>query len=124
MYHADLGIHTMLAKIKVTPNFLQIAKKAMTAEALQSLVDELTLYPEKGVVIPGTGGVRKLRWNTGKDNKGKSGGVRVLYYYDNNAVIVLLITLFKKSVKENIDAGEKVKLKKSLPELLEIYGHE
>lgn len=93
----------------------------MTTEALQELIDALSLTPEKGTVITGTGGIRKLRWRTGKDNKGKSGGIRVLYYYDNKQVIILLITLFKKSDKENIDASEKVQLKKLLLELLETH---
>jgi hypothetical protein len=113
-----------MIQIKATPKFLQLTQKVMTTEALQELVDELALYPEKGVVIQGTGGIRKIRWRTGKDNKGKSGGVRVLYYYDKDMLIVLLITLFKKSDKENIDANEKAQLKKLLPELLRSYGHE
>lgn len=103
---------------------MQLAQKAMTAEALQSLVDELTLNPEKGVIIQGTGGIRKLRCRTGKDNKGKSGGVRVFYYYDKAVIVVLLITLIKKSERENIDPSEKALLKKSLPELLRSHNHE
>ncbi|MGB6977301.1 MAG: type II toxin-antitoxin system RelE/ParE family toxin [Gammaproteobacteria bacterium] len=111
-------------RIKVTPKFLQLAQKVMTTEALQELVDALALSPEKGAVIQGTGGIRKIRWRTGKDNKGKSGGVRVLYYYDKNMLVVLLIMVFKKSDKENIDMSEKAQLKKLIPELLRSYGHE
>ena len=113
-----------MTNIKATPKFMRLAQKVMTAEALQELIDELALYPEKGALIQGTGGIRKLRWRTGKDNKGKSGGIRVLYYYDKTILIVLLITLFKKSEQENIDAAEKAQLKKLLPELLRNYGHE
>lgn len=103
---------------------MQLAKKAITEDALQDLVDMLTISPEKGVLIQGTGGIRKIRWRTGKDSKGKSGGVRVLYYYDKDGLLVLLITLFRKSDRENIDAGEKAELKKLLPEILRRYGHE
>lgn len=113
-----------MIKVKATPKFIQLAKKILTSEALQELIDELSLQPEKGAVIAGTGGIRKLRWRTGKDNKGKSGGVRVLYFYDKSTVIVLLITVYKKNDKENIDAAEKIELKKLLPELLEKYSHE
>lgn len=113
-----------MTKIKATPKFMQLAIKAMAPDALQELIDELTLHPEKGTIIQGTGGIRKIRWRTGKDNKGKSGGVRVLYYYDNNVVFVLLITLFRKSDKENIDTAEKIQLKKLLPELLRKYSNE
>lgn len=110
--------------IKATPKFMQLAKKVMTSLALQELIDRLAFDPEIGVLIKGTGGIRKLRWYTGKSNQGKSGGVRALYYYDQNIKIVLLIMLFKKSDKENIDATEKAQLRKMLPELLRSYYHE
>ncbi len=112
-----------MAPVKATPQFMRLAKKAMTAEALQELVDVLSLQPEKGALIRGTGGVRKVRWRTGKDNKGKSGGVRILYYY-GQGVLVLLVTLFRKSEKENIDTAEKNELKKLLPELVRKYKDE
>lgn len=108
-------------KIRATPKFMQVAKKIMTEEALQELIDALTLYPEKGVLIKGTSGIRKIRWRTGKDNKGKSGGIRVLYYYDKEVVIIILITLFKKSEKEDIDEKEKAQLKKIVLDLLRSY---
>jgi hypothetical protein len=111
-------------KVKATPRFVQQSQKAMSNEALQALIDHLAVYPESGAVIQGTGGIRKIRWQTGENNKGKSGGVRVLYYYDKNVLIILLITLYKKSDKENIDASEKLQLKKLLPELLRRHGHE
>lgn len=107
-----------MVEVKATVQFVKLARKAMSDEKLQELVDWLVLNPQAGVVISGTGGIRKLRWQTGKDNKGKSGGVRVLYYYENNMLVVLLITLYRKSDKENIDANEKACLKKMLPELL------
>lgn len=113
-----------MLQIKATPKFLQLAKQIMTSEALQELIDELALHPESGALIQGTGGIRKIRWRTGKDNKGKSGGIRILYYYNKGLLIILLITLFKKSDKENISAAEKAQLRKLLPELLRSYGHE
>ena len=112
-------------KIKSTPKFIQQAEKAMSKEAFQELIDHLAIYPESGAMIPGTSGIPKIRWKTGKDNKGKSGGVRILYYYDKGILIVLLITLYRKSDKENIDASEKdSELKKLLPELLRRHCHE
>lgn len=109
----------LAVKVKATPKFLRLADKAMTKEAQQELIDELAMNPEVGDIITDTGGIRKLRWRTGKNNKGKSGGIRVLYYHEEN--LVLVITLFTKSDKENIDAGEKADLKKLLPELLEHF---
>jgi hypothetical protein len=103
-------------EVKATPKFMRIAEKVMTTEALQKLIDELALHPVKGVLIKNTGGIRKIRCSTGK-NGGKRGGVRVLYYYDGKQLI-LLVTLYKKSDQENIDASEKEKLRKLIIELL------
>lgn len=105
-----------MIEVTATPKFMRLAKKAMTKEALQDLIDTLALNPEKGVIIKDTGGIRKIRWVTGKGG-GKSGGLRVLYYYDGE-YLVLLVTLFKKSDQENIDAGEKAEIRKLIDELL------
>lgn len=113
-----------MIKVKATHKFMQEAQKALSPEALQDLIDELSLFPEKGVVVVGTGGIRKMRWRTGKGDRGKSGGVRVFYYYEKNVLIVLLISLFRKADKSNIDASEKKELRKRLPELLRRYTHE
>ncbi|MFZ2315998.1 MAG: type II toxin-antitoxin system RelE/ParE family toxin [Gammaproteobacteria bacterium] len=105
-----------MIKIKATPKFIRLTKKAMTPEALQGLIDTLAVNPEQGVIIRDTGGIRKLRWATGKGG-GKRDGLRVLYYFDGEH-IVLLMTLFKKSDQENIDASEKAEMRKLIDELL------
>lgn len=109
--------------IKTTPAFDCKAKRALTAVALEELYDYLEDHPEKGDIIPGTHGVRKLRWKTGKDNKGKSGGIRVLYHYSKN-ILILLITFYEKSEKENITQLEKNELKKLIPQLVTKYKEE
>lgn len=104
-------------KVKATPQFMRLAKKTMTQEALQKLIDTLALDPEKGDLIKDTNGIRKIRCETGKGG-GKRGGIRALYYFDGEQ-LVLLVSLFKKSDKENIDAGEKATLRKLIQELSE-----
>lgn len=106
-----------MIEVKATPRFMRLAKKAMTSETLQALIDTLALDPEQGAIIKDTGGIRKIRWMTGKGG-GKRDGLRVLYYFDGEQ-IVLLLTMFKKSDQENIDAGEKEQLRKLIKELLE-----
>ena len=65
-------------------------------------------------MIRGTGGIRKLRWRTGKNDGGKSGGVRVLYHY-SKSVLLLLITIYSKTDKANMSQQERNELKKLLP---------
>ena len=59
-------------------------------------------YPEFGKVVPGSGGVRKLRW--GMSGKGKSSGVRVIYYFKKQDDEIWLLTIFSKSEVDNIPA--------------------
>lgn len=88
---------------------MRLAKKTMTPEALQELIDPLALNPEQGAIIRDTGGIRKIRWITGKGS-GKRGGLRILYYFDGE-YLVLLVTLFKKSDQDNIDSSEKAEMR-------------
>lgn len=109
--------------IKPTPEFERKAQKLMTAEAIEELFDHLLMHPEEGKVISGTGGVRKLRWYSGLNDRGKSGGVRVIYHYSNDLLIVL-ITLYAKSGKENLTRAERNTIKKLLPALIAKYKGE
>lgn len=45
----------------------------------REVIDYLAAHPKAGALLQGTGGIRKLRW--GSDGRGKSGGVRVIYYF-------------------------------------------
>jgi mRNA-degrading endonuclease RelE of RelBE toxin-antitoxin system len=106
--------------IKTTPDFEKKSAKALTSASVEALYDYLESHPEAGDIIRGTGGIRKLRWKTGKNNKGKSGGVRVLYYYKNE-ILILIITLYSKSDQDNISDAERNELKRSLPKLIDKY---
>ncbi len=63
----------------------------------------LTSNPAIGTVVPGTGGVRKLRWS--RTGMGKRGGVRVLYYVQDIKGQIWLLTVYAKSARENIAAS-------------------
>jgi len=62
----------------------------------------LLQYPESGKVVPGSGGVRKVRW--AMSGKGKSGGVRVIYYFKRQDDEIWLLTIYSKNEIENIPA--------------------
>jgi hypothetical protein len=59
-------------------------------------------YPEAGKIVPGSGGVRKLRWSIA--GKGKRGGVRVIYYFKKHENEIWMLTIYGKSEMENIPA--------------------
>jgi len=101
--------------IKTTPAFDKAAKKLISADSLELLYDYLTINPRAGDIIRGSGGLRKIRWQS--NNKGKSGGARVLYHYSND-VLIIIIAAFSKSEKVNITQAEKNELKKLIPKLI------
>lgn len=109
--------------IKSTPAFDRNVTKLMTNEALENFLDYIEENPEQGKPISGTSGVRKIRWETGANNKGKSGGVRILYHYSKD-VLILLIMAYGKSDKENITEAERNQLKRAVPLLVEKYRGE
>ena len=106
--------------IKTTPAFGRCIKKLFTENSLNDLYDYLVINPMAGDIIKGSGGVRKLRWRAKDSNKGKSSGLRVLYHYSND-ILVIMLAAYTKNEQENISANEKTELKKLIPKLVEKY---
>ena len=70
-----------------------------------ALIIYLAANPKVGVVVPETGGVRKLRWAL--PGRGKSGGARVIYYYHNESIPLYALNIYAKNQKANLSAAEK-----------------
>lgn len=102
------------------PEFIKRASGLLKYEEKASIINYLALHPQSGDIMQGTGGIRKLRWSA--QGKGKSGGVRVIYYYHNGSVPLFLLTVFGKGEKANISKSERNELSKLTSLLLERYG--
>lgn len=76
---------------------------------LQTIQSEILRDPEIGILLSGTGGIRKLR--IGVKGKGKSGGIRVFYLDIPTKEKCYLLFVLEKSEAENISAEEKKELK-------------
>jgi len=74
----------------------------LSDEEYLGLQSFLLQYPESGKIVPGSGGVRKIRW--AMSWKGKSGGVRVIYYFKRQDDEIWLLTIYSKNEIENIPA--------------------
>ena len=68
-----------------------------------ALQQSLVVNPEAGDVIPGSGGVRKLRW--GVAGRGKRGGLRMIYFLRLRHGEIWMLTLYAKNVADNIPAN-------------------
>ena len=78
------------------------------------------MHPNAGVLIQGAGGIRKLRW--ARSGRGKSGGVRVIYYFHNEEMPLYLLALFAKNERSNISMEEKKVLSKAVRELVKYWS--
>lgn len=83
------------------------------------MVDYLAAQPKAGDLIEGTGGVRKLRWARG--GRGKSGGVRVIYYFHSDAMPLYLLTMFAKNERANLSKAERNELAGLVDVLVQIW---
>ena len=86
----------------------------------ESVINYLALHPKSGDLIQGTGGLRKLRWSA--RGRGKSGGVRVIYYFHNHTMPLFLVTVFGKGEKANLSKAERNELARFTSILLKHYG--
>lgn len=109
----------LLHGIAELPGYLRLADKLLSPEERQDLIDYLAEHPKAGDIMEGTGGVRKLRWRRG--NHGKSGGVRVIYYYHDDLMPLYLLTLFAKGDKANLTKAERNELAGLVDVLVSIW---
>lgn len=87
------------------PEFLRKSEKLLSHSERMSIINYLAAHPAAGDIMQGTGGIRKLRWSA--KGKGKSGGVRVIYYHHNKSMPLFLLTVFGKGEKANLTKSER-----------------
>jgi hypothetical protein len=95
-----------------TAPFIRAAADCLSDEQRQAFIDYIARKPEAGDLIQGTGGARKVRW--ARDGGGKSGGVRTIYYYHDEDVPLILLTVYPKNVKDNLTPSEKSAIKTAI----------
>ena len=100
--------------------FLKQSDKLLSKSERQSIINYLAVHPSAGDIMQGTGGIRKLRWSA--QGKGKSGGVRIVYYHHNESIPLFLLTLFGKGEKTNLTKAERNDLAKFTSLLVKNYG--
>lgn len=96
--------------IAEVPEYIRQAEKRLTEAERQDVLSYLAAHPKAGDLIEGTGGIRKFRW--GRGGRGKSGGVRLIYYYHSELMPLYLITLFAKNEQDNLSKAERNALAK------------
>lgn len=83
-----------------TPIFTREVRKFLQDKEYRMLQIALLLRPEQGNIIPGSGGLRKIRW--GARGRGKRGGCRMIYYWDKSKETFYMLLAYQKSMQEDL----------------------
>jgi len=87
-----------------TASYLRRSAKLLSEAERTAIVDYLATHPTAGDLIPGGGGIRKLRW--GAEGRGKRGGVRIVQFFADERFPVFLLDLFAKNERANYSDAE------------------
>ena len=107
----------MRATVFETEHYHQKAARLLSERERAGIRRSLAENPDAHDVVPGLGGIRKARWGQESRNKGKRGGVRVIYFYALSAGAVVLIDVYSKADKEDLNAEDKKRLRGALEEI-------
>lgn len=102
-----------------TPDFTRQLCRYLDDEGFGRLQRALMEAPDLGAVMPGTGGFRKLRWRNEARNRGKRGGLRVIYYWLMQDRQIWLFAVYDKGEVADLTAAERRQLKGAIQRELE-----
>jgi hypothetical protein len=101
------------------PPFERRRARYLDDDAFLGLQRALMLNPEAGALIPGTGGLRKLRFSDERRGKGKRGGLRVIYYWWDPGLQFWLFTIYDKDETSDLTKAQREVLKQMIKKELE-----
>ncbi len=97
-----------------TPIFTHRIYQFISDNEYRLLQRQLIAKPDFGKVIVGSGGLRKIRWSIGE--RGKRGGIRVIYYWSPARDTVLMLFVYSKNEQDNLTSAQLRKLKSVVDE--------
>lgn len=92
-----------------TDIFTQDVKELLDDDEYRIFQVFLAVQPDRGALIPGTGGLRKVRWTA--QGKGKRGGGRVIYFHHVIRTEIRLLLIYRKGIKDDLSPQEKAILR-------------
>jgi hypothetical protein len=111
----SLSMHTVVE----TPAYLADAERLFSQIERAAIVDRLAADPKCGVVVPGGGGIRKVRFGFG--SRGKSGGARIIYLFGGEDLPIFALAVFAKNEKADLSVAERNALGKMVDGMIKGY---
>src|SRR5262245_44429857 len=108
----------MITIVELT-SFQRDADRIFSEQERDELADFISANPDYGDILPGTGGVRKLRWRA--CGSGKRGGARVIYYFRDLNMPVFLLAVYTKGEKLNLTMAERNEMRAIVDHLVRQY---
>jgi len=105
-----------MVTVAETKAFQRKIEQMLSNEEKEGLIGYLAEHPNAGTLMKNTGGIRKLRW--AQSGRGKSGGIRVIYYFHSEMMPLYLLAVFGKNEKANLSKEERNSLAKSVKDLV------
>lgn len=102
-------------KLFTTKVYERTIGKLIPAESRRQMEDSIAQDPIAAPVIPGTGGIRKLRWSI--SGRGKRGGIRTIYFYHAGPEEIYLLAAYGKSDREDLTPTDKKAWSKFVAEI-------
>lgn len=98
------------------PVFIRLIDELLTEEQRREMQNSMLENPETGAMIVGGAGIRKMRWKYGR--RGKSGGIRIIYYFHKPKSTVYFLLAYPKSEKSDLSQAQIKQLAKFAKEFL------
>lgn len=105
-----------------TSAFIADAERCFTDAERDALIEYVAANPTAGVIVRGTGGVRKLRWRA--EGRGKRGGIRVIYFFHNEWIPIFLLTAYVKSSKSDLTRAERRAMRALTTQIVAQYSQQ
>jgi len=87
-----------------TPVFTEAIADLVADDDYTALQLALIMRPDSGVVIPGSGGIRKMRW--GLSGRGKRGGLRIVYFFERAPQVFYMLYVYRKSEASDLTQAQ------------------
>ena len=94
-----------VVQIFTTRTYERVIRKLVTLQVRGAMESAIAADPVAAPVIPGSGGIRKLRW--AGSGRGKRGGIRTIYFYHGGSEAIYLLTAYAKSAQEDLSPDDR-----------------